>query len=72
MNLSFFNNFPHLYKFISFNVHVDTIKRKIDRSTYSLFELFSDVGGLMDFARFTGIFFLTKFSSMKKSAIIAN
>ena len=61
------NQVVHRVNFIAANEKTITA-----RETYSLFSLFSDVGGLVDFVRVFGNFVVSFFSAFKMTSMVAN
>ena len=44
---SSFINYPHKYKFISFELYPSTVKKVTSRKCYYILDLLSDVGGII-------------------------
>jgi hypothetical protein len=48
-NTSVWTDYPTRYKFHSIDFYVSDLKKLIQRETYSLLDLFGDIGGLVEF-----------------------
>ena len=65
-------DYPKNYKFISIAIEVDPTIKVISRETYSLLDLFGDVGGLYEFIQIAAGMLVSSFAALKLKALIAN
>ena len=49
LNPSAWREYPEKYKFNSLDLYISDKKKIIQRETYSLLDLFGDIGGLVEF-----------------------
>ena len=70
--LTSWTDYPRRFKFISVAFEVDPHILQTDRSTYDLMELFSDIGGAIEFLKVGFGFFALKFSQLRMQAFITN
>jgi len=65
-------DYPKNYKFISIAIEVDPTISVISRETYSLLDLFGDVGGLYEFIQIAAGTLVSSFAALNLKALIAN
>jgi hypothetical protein len=64
--------FPGKYKFISVAFFFSANKHVTQRATYSLLELFGDIGGLIEFLFFSSRFMFLYLGQIKIGVILAS
>jgi len=69
---SSWTDYPHHYKFFSADIELSLDSKQTSRHTYSLLELFGDVGGILEFCSVFFGLFAVRFSKQRLDAILTN